>query len=150
MSLVLSPLFVVLVQQMLPKLPILPPLMSKHVELFHVLYTVVINEVYNGRQYFGPQYTNAQIEAIIKKYDNPSTNFKYDTKIKPTATEDEVLEYISEGFSTVEIAEKMRVKPRTIETHRANLIKKFDLKSGHDLLRFAVIYTLSRHNPPKS
>lgn len=105
-----------------------------------------INEVYNGRQYFGPQYTKAQIEAVIKKYDTPPVKFDFDSKIQPTATEEEVLGYICEGLKTVEIAGKMEVSPRTIDTHRANLIKKFDLKDGHDLLRFAIIYTVSKHN----
>ncbi|MDR3665465.1 MAG: LuxR C-terminal-related transcriptional regulator [Ignavibacteriaceae bacterium] len=38
----------------------------------------------------------------------------------------------------LEIAEKMDVKPRTIDTHRVNLIKIFNLKSGHDLRRCRV------------
>jgi DNA-binding NarL/FixJ family response regulator len=105
-----------------------------------------INEVYNGRQYFGPKYTKAQIEAVIKKYDKRPVSFDFNSKIQPTPTEEEVLENIYEGLSTVNIAHKMGVSTRTIDTHRSNLIKKFNLKGGHDLLRFAVLYIASKQN----
>ena len=105
-----------------------------------------VNEVYNGRQYFGPHYNNEQIKAILKKYDAPPVYFDFASPIQPTPTENDVLEFISQGLSTQEIAGKMDVNPRTIDTHRANIIKKFSLKGGHDLIRFAFFYSASKQN----
>jgi DNA-binding NarL/FixJ family response regulator len=103
-----------------------------------------VNEVCNGRQYFGPHYNKEQINAILKKYDVPPVCFDFTSPIQPTPTENDVLEFISQGLSTREIADKMDVNPRTIDTHRANLIKKFSLKGGHDLIRFAHVYSASK------
>jgi len=105
-----------------------------------------VNEVCNGRQYFGPHYNKEQINAILKKYNAPPVSFDFTSPIQPTPTENDVLEFISQGLSTREIADKMDVNPRTIDTHRANIIKKFSLKGGHDLITFAHRYSASKQN----
>src|SRR4030042_791499 len=46
-----------------------------------------------------------------------------------TAREREVLKFISEGKSNSEVAEGLRISVRTVETHRANIMKKLDLKN---------------------
>lgn len=50
----------------------------------------------------------------------------------------DILLLIGLGFGTREIAEKLKRSVKTIESHRANLKEKLQLKSGTDLLRFAV------------
>jgi two-component system, NarL family, response regulator FusR len=50
----------------------------------------------------------------------------------------EVLHLIGLGLGTREIAEKLSRSVKTIEAHRANLKEKLQLKSGRDLVRFAV------------
>ena len=49
-----------------------------------------------------------------------------------------ILHLIGLGFGTRQIAEKLNRSVKTIETHRANLKDKLQLKSGVDLVRFAV------------
>lgn len=50
----------------------------------------------------------------------------------------EILHMLGSGFGTREIAEKLSRSVKTIETHRASLKEKLRLKSGGELLRFAV------------
>lgn len=50
----------------------------------------------------------------------------------------EILHLIGLGFGTRQIAEKLNRSIKTIEAHRANLKEKLQLKSGRDLVRFAV------------
>lgn len=50
----------------------------------------------------------------------------------------EILHMIGLGFGPREIAEKLNRSVKTIEAHRANLKIKLQLKSGRDLVRFAV------------
>ncbi len=50
----------------------------------------------------------------------------------------EVLSHIGEGLSSEAIARTLSLSPKTIETHRANLRRKLALKTGPDLLRYAV------------
>ncbi len=49
-----------------------------------------------------------------------------------------ILHLIGLGFGTRQIAEKLNRSVKTIEAHRANLKDKLQLKSGVDLVRFAV------------
>jgi two-component system, NarL family, response regulator FusR len=50
----------------------------------------------------------------------------------------EILHLIGLGLGTREIAEKLSRSVKTIEAHRAHLKEKLQLKSGRDLVRFAV------------
>ena len=52
--------------------------------------------------------------------------------------EREVLQYAAEGLSNNEIAEKLFLSPRTTETHRSNLMRKLNLQTQTDLVRFAI------------
>jgi len=54
-----------------------------------------------------------------------------------TQREKEVLKLISEGKSNSEVAEALRISVRTVETHRANIMSKLDLKNTAQLVRYA-------------
>lgn len=55
-----------------------------------------------------------------------------------TASEFEVLHLVGMGLGTSAIAEKLKRSVKTIESHRANIRKKLDLKSGNELALFAI------------
>lgn len=55
--------------------------------------------------------------------------------------EAEVVRLIGEGFSTREIAEELNLSVKTIESYRANVKRKLDLRSGTELARFAYDWT---------
>lgn len=55
-----------------------------------------------------------------------------------TSREQEVLRLLAEGLSTREISDKLFISPKTVENHRANIMKKLDLHSIFELVRFAV------------
>jgi len=45
---------------------------------------------------------------------------------------------VAEGLTNAEIGARLSIGKRTVETHRANLIRKLDLKSQADLVRYAI------------
>ena len=55
-----------------------------------------------------------------------------------TEREREVLKRIAEGSSTKEIAARLDISARTVESHRANLMRKLDVKSVAQLVRIAI------------
>jgi DNA-binding NarL/FixJ family response regulator len=55
-----------------------------------------------------------------------------------TTAERRILKRIAEKKSTKEIAAELKVSPRTVETHRANISAKLDLKGSNALLQFAI------------
>jgi DNA-binding NarL/FixJ family response regulator len=55
-----------------------------------------------------------------------------------TSREKEVLSCISEGLTNNEIAEKLFISPLTVDSHRKNLLAKFQVKNTASLIKFAV------------
>ncbi|MCG6905966.1 MAG: response regulator transcription factor [Desulfobacteraceae bacterium] len=54
-----------------------------------------------------------------------------------TPREQEVMRLLAEGFTTREIAKRLFISPKTVENHRANIMKKLDLRTTIDLVRQA-------------
>ena len=55
-----------------------------------------------------------------------------------TPREVEVLRLIALGHTSVEIARKLHLSPRTVETHRANIHRKLELSTRAELVRYAL------------
>lgn len=55
-----------------------------------------------------------------------------------TKREKEILHLISEGITTAGIAQQLSLSPLTVETHRRNLLQKFDVKNVAALIKVAV------------
>ncbi len=56
---------------------------------------------------------------------------------KLTTRERQVLRLVVEGCSTREVAEALFISPKTVENHRANMMRKLGFTSTVELLRFA-------------
>jgi DNA-binding NarL/FixJ family response regulator len=52
--------------------------------------------------------------------------------------EREILQSLAEGLSSREIASRLHVSPRTVDTHRVRIMKKLDLHKASQLVRFAI------------
>jgi len=50
----------------------------------------------------------------------------------------EVFQFIGQGQSTRQIAQRLHLSIKTVEVHRANIKKKLELPSGAELVRFAI------------
>lgn len=59
-----------------------------------------------------------------------------------TRREKEVLSLIAQGFTTSQIAEKLFVSSHTVESHRKNLLEKFNTKSMSLVIRLSTEYKL--------
>lgn len=54
-----------------------------------------------------------------------------------TAREQEVMRMLAEGLSPKEVGAKLYISPKTVENHRTNLMKKLNLQSSVELVRYA-------------
>lgn len=59
-----------------------------------------------------------------------------------SAREKEVLHFLVEGLSNKEIADKLFISSKTVDNHRANILKKLNLKNNVQLVRFALEHKL--------
>jgi DNA-binding NarL/FixJ family response regulator len=55
-----------------------------------------------------------------------------------TSREREVLQQIAEGSASKEIAEDLQISRRTVESHRANLMRKLGVHKASGLVRIAI------------
>jgi DNA-binding CsgD family transcriptional regulator len=55
-----------------------------------------------------------------------------------TKREKELVQLIAEGFSSQEIADKLFISLRTVETHRLNINQKLDVKNTAGLVKEAI------------
>jgi DNA-binding NarL/FixJ family response regulator len=63
---------------------------------------------------------------------------------KLTDREFEVFQLLGQGKGTRDIAEKLHLSVKTVDVHRANIKTKLKLKSGSELIRFAVRWSESQ------
>ncbi|MBT6836179.1 MAG: response regulator transcription factor, partial [Bacteroidetes bacterium] len=56
--------------------------------------------------------------------------------------EKEVLKLVIEGLSNTEVAAKLFVSLRTVETHKSNILQKLQLKNTVELVKFALKHNL--------
>ena len=90
--------------------------------------------VWNDQQAFSQSVS----KTIVGHYTD-SQKHTHSEEHKPiTNREREVLSLIVEGFTSSEIAKKLYISPRTVETHRANLMHKLDIKNTAGLVRYAL------------
>ncbi|MCH7771941.1 MAG: response regulator transcription factor [Bacteroidetes bacterium] len=98
-----------------------------------------IEQVFRGEKYFRGKWTNESLEQIIRDFESYQ-NENLDFTIEITHREEQVLKFLNEGLNTKEMAEKLQLSRKTIDFYRANIMRKFKLKSMPDLIRFAIRY----------
>ncbi len=55
-----------------------------------------------------------------------------------TKREQEVCRLLAYGHTNAEVADKLLIATRTVETHRMNIMAKLDLKNRAELVRFSI------------
>jgi DNA-binding NarL/FixJ family response regulator len=98
-------------------------------ELVRAIRTVAANETYLSPKVAG---------LIVKDYLKHSPDSAPSAESFLTNREREILQLIAEGESTKEIAFKIGVSIKTVETHRQQIMKKLNLHSVAELTRYAI------------
>ncbi|MCH8317765.1 MAG: response regulator transcription factor [Bacteroidetes bacterium] len=98
-----------------------------------------IKAIAKGEKYFGASVSKIMTEGYIQraKRQQKSSGEKND---QLTKREIEILELIVQGLSSTDIAEKLSpiISPRTVETHKSNMMKKLNLKNTPELVKYAL------------
>lgn len=97
-------------------------------ELEQAIATVISGETY---------FSNEVLRRIISNY-GKKKNGNDSLNISITEREREVLKHICLGLNNEEISEKLFISPKTIKTHRANLLEKTGCKNSPALIFFAL------------
>ncbi|MCB1851577.1 MAG: response regulator transcription factor [Gammaproteobacteria bacterium] len=92
-----------------------------------------LRSVLAGRLYVSPQASGAILQDIVH-----GQVMEGDAVSPLTTREKETLQLIAEGHSTAEIAERLFVSVKTVETHRKKVMDKLELRSVAELTKYAI------------
>jgi DNA-binding NarL/FixJ family response regulator len=81
-----------------------------------------------------PYFTPKVSAVVLQGYLNPEVQESFDL----TPREREIIQLIAEGKATKEVADVLGISFKTAETHRTNLMRKLNLHSTADLVRYAI------------
>jgi DNA-binding NarL/FixJ family response regulator len=96
---------------------------------------MAIKSVLGGKRYLSPSVSQMVIEGYLEGRKSIASSSPWDTLTK---REREILKLIAEGHKNKEIADYLYISVKTVEKHRANLMKKLDLHSAAALTAYAM------------
>lgn len=94
-----------------------------------------IRTVARGDSYFSQKVSATLLQAITR---HKSTEKKPSSPSPLSDRELEVLRLIAEEYSNGEIADKLFISIRTVDTHRRNLLEKLQVKNTVGLVKYAI------------
>src|SRR5699024_11977913 len=91
-----------------------------------------------GKRVFNKPITEMMTQSFLSRTgsDQPAPGKKL------TKREKEIITLIAKGLTSNEIADKLYISPRTVDTHRSNLMEKLELKNIAELVRYAIKHDL--------
>lgn len=93
-----------------------------------------IHDAADGKRFLSSSISDRAINNYLQKAEGVPLD-PYHTL---TSREREVLQLTAEGLSGIEISERLHISPRTVETHRANMMRKLRVRNQKELIRYAL------------
>lgn len=93
-----------------------------------------IHSAVKGERFLSSTISDVAINSYLARAEGASID-PYNTL---TPREQEVLRLTADGLSGTEISERLHISPRTVETHRANLMRKLRVRNQKELIRYAM------------
>ncbi|MDX1454717.1 MAG: response regulator transcription factor [Gammaproteobacteria bacterium] len=94
---------------------------------------IALRSVTIGKTYLTPTISKTLIDEYLENYE------KYRSPLERlTPRQREILQCVAEGKSTREISEELCVSPKTVETHRAQLMDNTGIRNVPGLVKYAI------------
>lgn len=93
-----------------------------------------IDMIASGKQYFSPEISN----VILSSYKNNKSVNKLKEETSLTQREMEVLKLFAEGLSYKQIANKLFISVKTVDTHKRHIQEKLKLNSTVEIVKYAI------------
>ena len=90
--------------------------------------------VYNGGTYISEEVARKLLREFTDTV-SPTDSFNYNSL---TSREIQIIQLLSEGMSTREIAEKLFISNKTVERHKTNILKKTNTRNTPHLIRLSI------------
>jgi DNA-binding NarL/FixJ family response regulator len=97
-----------------------------------------VRKVYNGSKFFSSDVSEIIMDTMTESRNKSKQSQLNIMKDHLTNREIEIIKLVCSGFSNQQIAEKLIRSPRTIDTHRTNIMKKINVHNIAGLMRYAI------------
>jgi DNA-binding NarL/FixJ family response regulator len=97
--------------------------------------TSAVDALAHGKPFFTSKVSEALLDAFLKSSAKPDEGSVFRTL---TEREREIVQMLAEGKSNKEIANKLSISVKTVETHRATVMRKLDINSIVELVHYAI------------
>lgn len=107
-----------------------------------------IRTVARGEKYFSSRVSQIMVNGFVRRgtpRDEKTIEGQVDVSDALTKREKEVLSLIAQGLDNTEISEKLFISPRTVDTHRTNIMQKLDIHDAGRLVKFAIDHGFSKN-----
>jgi two-component system response regulator NreC len=94
-----------------------------------------IRVVYSGRFYLSPSAQSIMVGDYLQRV---RTGEERDSYGALTEREREILKLVAEGYTNNQIAERLTISPKTVDTHRTHIMDKLNLHSRAELVKYAI------------
>ena len=105
--------------------------------------TGALRTIVEGKTYLSPSIT----EVVIQNYVHPTPGDDQSAFSVLSQREREVLQLMSEGNTTKQIAMQLHISPKTVEGHRLRLMTKLDIDNVAQLTKYAIQEGLTSAEP---
>ncbi|WP_286228602.1 response regulator [Neobacillus mesonae] len=85
--------------------------------------------VYNGKRFYRTKVPEHQFKRLSEEEDAASVL---------TVREQEIVRLTSLGYTNIQIGKQLGISPKTVENHKANIMRKLGFKEKHELVKYAI------------
>jgi two-component system response regulator NreC len=102
--------------------------------------STAIRAVAKGEKFFSPRVSEIMAEGYVRRADGEAPSSR--SEVPLTKREREILALVVQGLTNQQIANMLYISPRTVDTHRTNIMQKLDIHDLANLVRFAIDHGL--------
>jgi DNA-binding NarL/FixJ family response regulator len=97
---------------------------------------LAINALLRGKIFFTPSVDRIMLDCFLHDGKQPRTKDDHEGQL--TSRQREIVQLLAEGKSSKEVSSALGLSVKTVETHRANIMRRLGYHSISDLVRYAV------------
>jgi len=99
--------------------------------------SAAIRAAAKGEKFFSPRISQLMAEGYVRRVDQEGGGAQQ-PEVPLTRREREILSLVVKGLTNQQIADQLYISPRTVDTHRTNIMQKLDIHDVANLVRYAM------------
>lgn len=97
-----------------------------------------IRTIASGEKYYSSPVASIILSGYMQQLKKGGRHGRTERQSKLSNKEKEILQFLVDGMSSREIAEKLQLSVRTVDNHRANMMRRLQVRNAAELVRMAV------------